>query len=92
MNEAVADGGEHRVVVTGDDHGGARIGGRRSPRAGRVEGEVFATIIPAQTGLGDALTALAAVVAIRARLTPRVPAWTLIGQLTYGRLVSARAG
>jgi hypothetical protein len=57
----------------------------------RVDGEVFATITPARTGLGDALTALAAAArAIRARLTPHVPAWTLIGQLTHGRLVPAR--
>ena len=59
----------------------------------RVDREVFATITPAQTGLGDALTALAAAaVAIRARLSPHVPAWTLIGRLTHGRLVPARAG
>ncbi|MGH3888102.1 MAG: helix-turn-helix domain-containing protein [Pseudonocardiaceae bacterium] len=59
----------------------------------RVDREVFATITPAQTGLGDALTALAAAAgAIRARLTPHVAARTLIGRLTHGRLVSARAG
>ena len=58
----------------------------------RVEGEVFATITPARTALGDALTALAAALAIQARLTPHVPAWTLIGRLTHGRLVPARAG
>jgi hypothetical protein len=59
----------------------------------RVDREVFATITPAQTGLGDALTALAAAAgAIQARLTAHVPAWTLIGQLTHGRLVPARAG
>lgn len=58
----------------------------------RVDGEVFATITPARTGLGDALTALAAAaLAIQARLTPHVPAWTLIGQLTHGRLVPVRA-
>jgi hypothetical protein len=58
----------------------------------RVDREVFATITPAQTGLGDALTALAAAAgAIRACLTPHVPTWTLIGQLTHGRLVPARA-
>ncbi len=57
----------------------------------RVEGEVFAAITPARTGLGDALTALAAAGAIRARLTPHVAAWTLIGRLTHGRLVPARA-
>ena len=58
----------------------------------RINGEVFATITPARTALGDALTALAAALAIQARLTPHVPAWTLIGRLTHGRLVSARAG
>jgi hypothetical protein len=58
-----------------------------------VDREVFATITPAPTRLGDALTALAAAAgAIRARLTPHVPAWTLIGRLTHGRLVPARAG
>jgi len=59
----------------------------------RVDREVFATITPAPTGLGDALTALAAAAgAIQARLSPHVPAWTLIGRLTHGRLVAARAG
>ena len=59
----------------------------------RINGEVFATITPARTALGDALTALAAAaLAIQARLTPHVPAWTLIGRLTHGRLVPARAG
>lgn len=59
----------------------------------RIDREVFATITPAQTELGDALIALAAAaLAIRARLTPHVPAWTLIGRLTHGRLVPARAG
>jgi hypothetical protein len=59
----------------------------------RVDREVFATITPAPTGLGDALTALAAAaLAIQTRLSPHVPAWTLIGRLTHGRLVSARAG
>jgi hypothetical protein len=53
-----------------------------------VDREMFATITPAPTRLGDALTALAAAAgAIRARLTPHVPVWTLIG-----RLVPARAG
>jgi hypothetical protein len=59
----------------------------------RVDREVFATITPAPTGLGDALTALAAAaLAIQTRLSPHVPAWTLIGRLTHGRLVPARAG
>ena len=59
----------------------------------RVDREVFATLTPAPTGLGDALTALAAAaLAIQTRLSPHVPAWTLIGRLTHGRLVPARAG
>jgi len=58
----------------------------------RGDREVFATMTPAPTRLGDTLTALAAAGAIRAPLTPHVPAWTLIGRLTHGRLVPARAG
>ena len=59
----------------------------------RVDRAVFATITPAQTGLGDALTTVAAAaLSIQARLTPHVPAWTLIGRLTHGRLVPARTG
>ena len=44
---------------------------------------------------GEALTALAAAaVTLRARVAPHVPAWTLIGQITHGRLLAppARAG
>jgi hypothetical protein len=38
--------------------------------------------------LGEALTALAAAaVTLRVRVAPRVPAWTLIGQITHGRLL-----
>jgi hypothetical protein len=59
----------------------------------RIDREAFATIIPAPTALGDALTALAAAaLALQTRLTPHVPAWTLIGRLTHGRLVPTRAG
>jgi hypothetical protein len=57
-----------------------------------VDREVLATITPAPTRLGDALTALAAAVAIRARLIPHVPLWTLIGRLTHGRLIPAGTG
>jgi hypothetical protein len=57
-----------------------------------VNRAVFATITPAPTRLGDALTALAAAGAIQVRLTAHVPDWTLIDRLTHGRLVSARAG
>lgn len=38
------------------------------------------------TRLGEALTAAA--MTVRARLTPHVPPWTLIGQFTGGRLVA----
>jgi hypothetical protein len=58
----------------------------------RVDREVFATIIPTPTGLGDALSTLAAALTIQARLAPHVPAWTLIGRLTHGRLVPVRVG
>ena len=37
---------------------------------------------------GDALTALAAAaLTLRARVVPHVSPWTLIGQITHGRLV-----
>jgi hypothetical protein len=55
----------------------------------RADREVLATLGPERTRLGEALTALAAAaVAVRARLTPHVPPWTLIGQFTSGRLVA----
>ncbi|MGH4011172.1 MAG: DUF6431 domain-containing protein [Pseudonocardiaceae bacterium] len=55
----------------------------------RVDREVLATLGPEPTRLGEALTALAAAaVAVRARLTPHVPPWTLIGQFTGGRLIA----
>jgi hypothetical protein len=39
-------------------------------------------------GLGDALTALAAAaLTLRARVVPHVSPWTLVGQITHGRLV-----
>src|SRR6185312_16667753 len=41
------------------------------------------------TRLGDALTALAAAaLTLRARVVPHVAPWTLIGQITHGRLVA----
>lgn len=43
---------------------------------------------PEATRLGEVLTALAAAaVALRVRVAPDVPAWTLIGQITFGRLL-----
>lgn len=55
----------------------------------RVDREVLATLAAESTRLGEALTALAAAaVTVRARLTPHVPPWTLIGQFTHGRLVT----
>ncbi len=71
---------------------------RLAPRPGgvewicRVDREVFATIDPAPTPLGDALAALAA--AVQARLAPPIPLWILIGRFTLWRLVApaARAG
>ena len=57
-----------------------------------LDREVLATLQAAPTRLGDALSALAAVT-VRARLTPHVPPWTVIGRITRGRLVpSARTG
>jgi hypothetical protein len=39
--------------------------------------------------VGEALTALAAAaVVLRARVVPQVPPWTVIGQITRGRLVA----
>jgi hypothetical protein len=47
---------------------------------------------PEATRLAEALTALAAVAfTLRARVAPRVPGWTLIGQITHGRLLTPAA-
>lgn len=56
----------------------------------RVDREVLAELeVPGLTRLGEALKALAAAaVVLRARLVPQVPPWTLIGQITHGRLVA----
>jgi hypothetical protein len=55
----------------------------------RVDREVLATLAAELTRLGKALTALAAAaVTVGARLTPHVAPWTLIGQVTHGRLVT----
>ena len=63
----------------------------------RVDRDVLGGLRPEATRLGEALTALAAAaVTLRARVAPRVPAWTLIGQITHGRLLAparpSRAG
>jgi len=57
-----------------------------------VDRDVLGGLRPEATRLGEALTALAAAaVTLRARVAPRVPAWTLIGQITHGRLVAPAA-
>ena len=54
----------------------------------RVDLDVINTLVPQATRLGDALTALAAAaLTLRARVVPHVPPWTLVGQITHGRLV-----
>ena len=54
----------------------------------RVDLDVINTLVPQATRLGDALTALAAAaLALRARVVPHVSPWTLVGQITHGRLV-----
>ena len=54
----------------------------------RVDLDVINTLAPQATRLGDALTALAAAaLTLRARVVPHVSPWTLIGQITCGRLV-----
>ena len=53
-----------------------------------VDLDVINTLAPQATRLGDALTALAAAaLTLRARVVPHVSPWTLIGQITHGRLV-----
>ena len=55
----------------------------------RVDRDVLGSLRPEATRLGEALTALAAAaVTLRARVAPHVPAWTLIGQITHGRLLA----
>jgi hypothetical protein len=54
----------------------------------RVDLDVINTLTPQATRLGDALTALAAAaLTLRARVVPHVSPWTLVGQITHGRLV-----
>ena len=65
---------------------------RPLPRPGRV---AFATAAGVGawllTGWPVAGALAAAAVTLRARLAPRVPAWTLIGQITHGRLLAPPA-
>jgi len=58
----------------------------------RVDRDILADLAPQPTRLGEALTALAAAaISLRAQVAPRVPPWTLIGQITRGRLVARPA-
>lgn len=58
----------------------------------RVDREVLAELSPEPALLGEALTALAAAaVVLRARVVPQLPPWTVIGQITHGRLVAPAA-
>jgi hypothetical protein len=58
----------------------------------RVDRDVLTNLTPQPTRLGEALTALAAAaVTLRARVAPHVPPWTLIGQITHGRLATRAA-
>src|SRR6266545_4478094 len=69
-----------------------RTSARQSP-ASRLDAEVLASVTAQPTPLADALTALAGgVTAYRRRSTRPVPAWTLIGVYTAGRLLPARSG
>ncbi|MFC4945070.1 hypothetical protein [Pseudonocardia sp. GCM10023141] len=58
----------------------------------RVDRDVLVQLAPQPTRLGDALSALAAAaVTLRVRVAPHVALWTLIGQITHGRLVTRPA-
>ena len=58
----------------------------------RVDLDVINTLTPHATRLGDALTALAAAaLTLRARVVPHVSPWTLVGQITHGRLLAPTA-
>jgi hypothetical protein len=57
-----------------------------------VDRDALGGLRPEATRLSEALTALAAAaVTLRVRVAPRVPVWTLIGQITHGRLVAPPA-
>jgi hypothetical protein len=54
----------------------------------RIDLDVINTLAPQAMRLGEALTALAATaLTLRAWVFPHVPPWTLVGQITRGRLV-----
>jgi len=58
----------------------------------RVDLDVINTLAQQVTRLGDALTALAAAaLTLRARVVPHVSPWTLVGQITHGRLLAPSA-
>ena len=58
----------------------------------RVDRGVLGGLRPEAIRLGEALAALAAAaVTLRARVAPRVLAWTLIGQITRGWLLAPPA-
>lgn len=58
----------------------------------QLDRDVIADLEPQATRLGEALSALAAAaITLRAQLAPHVPPWTLIGQITHGRLVTRAA-
>ena len=52
----------------------------------RVDLDVINNLVPQATRLGEHALAAAALT-LRARVVPHVPPWTLIGQITHGRLV-----
>ncbi len=55
----------------------------------QVDRDVIADLAPQPTQLGEALDALAAAaISLRTRVAPHIPPWTLIGQITHGRLVT----
>jgi len=58
----------------------------------RVDRDVISGLAPQHSALADALTALAAAaVTLRGRIVPHVRPWTVIGQITNGRLVGPPA-
>jgi hypothetical protein len=58
----------------------------------RADRDVLAQLTREPTLLGEALTALAAAaVVLQAWVAPQVPPWTVIGQITHGRLVAPAA-
>jgi transposase-like protein len=58
-----------------------------------VDRDVFTTLAPSSTQLGDALNVVAAAaLAVQARLAPHVPIWTVVGRVTGWRLVPPGGG